>query len=118
MYGFFDDATHLYIVLEYMEGGTLYEKLKKEKGKLSEKETACIIKQMVQAIEYLHDLGIAHRDIKPENIVISNVTGSGFRMFTSYAISDGLLCATNAERPIAELSIMWLLRFYKVRSTI
>ena len=34
MYGFFDDKTHLYIVLEYMNGGTLYEKLKK--GKLTE----------------------------------------------------------------------------------
>jgi serine/threonine protein kinase len=29
MYGFFDDSTHLYIVLEYMEQGTLYSKLKK-----------------------------------------------------------------------------------------
>ena len=34
MYGFFDDKTHLYIVLEYMDGGTLYELLKKN-GKLS-----------------------------------------------------------------------------------
>lgn len=29
MYGFFDNQTHLFIVLEYMDGGTLYEKLKK-----------------------------------------------------------------------------------------
>lgn len=35
MYGFFDDKTHFYIVLEYMDGGTLYQKLKK--GKISEK---------------------------------------------------------------------------------
>lgn len=33
MYGCFDDKTHLYIVLEYMNGGTLYEKLKKERIK-------------------------------------------------------------------------------------
>lgn len=71
MYGFFDDKTHLYIVLEYMDGGTLYEKLKKEK--LEEKEAAVIIRQMTSAVDYLHDIGIAHRDIKPENIVISNV---------------------------------------------
>jgi aurora kinase, other len=36
MYGFFDDATHLYIVLEYMEQGTLYAQLKKNRI-LSEK---------------------------------------------------------------------------------
>ena len=29
MYGFFDDKTHLYIVLEYMDGGTLYNRLKR-----------------------------------------------------------------------------------------
>lgn len=45
MYGFFDDKTHFYIVLEYMEGGTLYQKLKKGKV-LSEGEAAIIIKQM------------------------------------------------------------------------
>lgn len=104
MYGFFDDATHLYIVLEYMEGGTLYQKLKK--GKLNEKDTATVIKQMVHAIEYLHDLGIAHRDIKPENIVISNVSNFRFRMFTNYAILDGLLFAISVERLTAELLIM------------
>jgi len=31
IYGFFDNATHLFIVLEYMEGGTLYSQLKKNK---------------------------------------------------------------------------------------
>lgn len=63
MYGFFDDKTHLYIVLEYMDGGTLYEKLKK--GKLSEKEAATIVRQITKSIDYLHDMGIAHRDLKP-----------------------------------------------------
>jgi serine/threonine protein kinase len=63
MYGFFDDKTHLYIVLEYMEAGTLYQKLKKEK--VQEKEAAAIIRQITLAIDYLHDIGIAHRDIKP-----------------------------------------------------
>ena len=71
MYGFIDDKNHLYIVLEYMDGGTLYQKLKK--GKLSQQQAAIVIKQITESIEYLHDLGIAHRDIKPENIVISNV---------------------------------------------
>ncbi len=48
MYGFFDDKTHLYIVLEYMDGGTLYQQLKK--GKLTEKEAAAIVKQITQSI--------------------------------------------------------------------
>lgn len=46
-----------------MDGGTLYQQLKK--GKLTEKDTAIVIKQITEAIDYLHDLGIAHRDLKP-----------------------------------------------------
>jgi len=64
IYGFFDSYTHLFIVLEYMEQGTLYAQLKKNRI-LAEKEAATIIKQMSQAVEYLHDHDIAHRDIKP-----------------------------------------------------
>lgn len=44
MYGFYDDKTHLYIVLEYMDGGTLFQQLKK--GKLTEKETARVMRQI------------------------------------------------------------------------
>lgn len=72
MYGFFDDASNLYLVLEYMDQGTLYSKLKKS-GVLNEGDTARIISEITSAVDCLHDLGIAHRDIKPENIVMTNV---------------------------------------------
>lgn len=111
MYGFFDDKTHLYIVLEYMDGGTLYERLKKEK--LGEKEASVIIRQMTSAVDYLHDIGIAHRDIKPENIVISNVTLTLSRMSISSATLDGLQSATSEERPTAEPLITLLHRSLK-----
>ena len=115
MYGFFDDKTHLYIVLEYMDGGTLYERLKKEK--LGEKEASVIIRQMTSAVDYLHDIGIAHRDIKPENIVISNVPLTLSRMSTSYATLAGPQSATNGERPTAEHLTTLLHRSSKELST-
>lgn len=115
MYGFFDDKTHLYIVLEYMDGGTLYERLKKEK--LGEKEASVIIRQMTSAVDYLHDIGIAHRDIKPENIVISNVQLALSRMSISSATSAGLRSVTSEERPTAELLITLLHRSLKELST-
>ena len=117
MYGFFDDKSHLYIVLEYMEGGTLYSKLKKE-GKLTERDTANVIRQITLAIEYLHDMGIAHRDIKPENIVIADVKLSLFRTYVDCATSDGLFSALIAEKLIVVLSITSLLKSCRGYSTI
>jgi tRNA A-37 threonylcarbamoyl transferase component Bud32 len=116
MYGFFDDPTHFYIVLEYMEQGTLYSQLKKNRI-LSEKESAVIIRQMAEAVEYLHDHDIAHRDIKPENIVISNVVLLSLRMSTNFATSAGPPSATSDARPTAALSTTLLPRSWRGRST-
>jgi serine/threonine protein kinase len=74
LYGVFDDADHIYLVLEYMEEGTLFQLLKRRKT-LPEPEAAVYLRQVAHAITYLHDRGIAHRDIKPENIVMSYGVG-------------------------------------------
>lgn len=72
LFHFFDDKTHIYLVLEYMEEGTLFTHLKKSK-KLPEAEVAVKVRQVASAVHYLHENQIAHRDIKPENIVMSHV---------------------------------------------
>lgn len=74
LYGFFDDSDYIYLILEYMEEGTLFTHLKKTKT-LTEEEAAVKLQQVAEAITYLHEKGIAHRDIKPENIVMSNGVG-------------------------------------------
>ena len=72
MYGFFDDATYIYIILEVGTGGQLYHQLKKSEP-MVETKVAMYMKQVCEAVNEIHSLKIIHRDIKPENIVIHDV---------------------------------------------
>ncbi|MBD3225959.1 MAG: protein kinase [Caldithrix sp.] len=59
-----------FIVMEYVEGITLTDKIRKE-GPLHWKEAIVIFKQMMNAIGHAHSAGIIHRDIKPANVLIN-----------------------------------------------
>eukprot|EP01006_Ploeotia_vitrea_P064528 TRINITY_DN88106_c0_g1_i1.p1 TRINITY_DN88106_c0_g1~~TRINITY_DN88106_c0_g1_i1.p1 ORF type:complete len:439 (+),score=57.04 TRINITY_DN88106_c0_g1_i1:196-1317(+) len=64
----------LFLVLEMVQGGELYNVIIKRKH-LTEREAAFIAKQLLNALYYLHEKrGIVHRDLKPENILIDENT--------------------------------------------
>ena len=69
MYGFFDDANYIYIILEVGTGGQLYHQLKKSEP-MTEVKVAGIMKQVCEAVNEIHSLKIIHRDIKPENLLL------------------------------------------------
>ena len=53
-----------------MTEGDLFEYTKKSTF-LEEYEAALILKQLIEAIQYLnHELGLIHRDLKPENVLV------------------------------------------------
>jgi len=56
-----------FIVMEYLEGETLHERLER-RGALSPGETLSIVAQCASALGEAHAAGIVHRDLKPENI--------------------------------------------------
>jgi serine/threonine-protein kinase len=58
-----------YIVMEYVEGMTLKELIRR-KGRLSPGEAAHISLRIARALEHAHAAGLVHRDIKPQNILI------------------------------------------------
>jgi calcium/calmodulin-dependent protein kinase I len=66
----FEDDDKVYIVMELVEGSELFDRIV-DKGYYSEKSTVHIIKQILYAVRYLHQQGIAHRDLKPENLLCS-----------------------------------------------
>jgi len=61
---------NLYLMLEYSENGSLL-KIIKDHGPLSEINTACFTKQVLQALVYLHERGVIHRDLKAANILLN-----------------------------------------------
>jgi serine/threonine-protein kinase len=60
----------LFFVMPYVEGESLRDRLTRQ-GSLSLAETAGIIRQIGDALDYAHARGVVHRDIKPENVLIS-----------------------------------------------
>eukprot|EP01097_Dermamoeba_algensis_P001622 TRINITY_DN1609_c0_g1_i1.p1 TRINITY_DN1609_c0_g1~~TRINITY_DN1609_c0_g1_i1.p1 ORF type:complete len:427 (+),score=92.58 TRINITY_DN1609_c0_g1_i1:43-1323(+) len=69
LYDVYDSAEYLSIVLELVTGGELFDHIV-TRGHISEAEASKLIKQLLEALSYLHDNGIAHRDLKPENLLI------------------------------------------------
>ncbi|MCX6828920.1 MAG: serine/threonine-protein kinase [candidate division Zixibacteria bacterium] len=65
------EGTLQYIAMEYLQGQTLEEMIRK-KVKFNYRIIAQIITQICSALEYAHSQGIVHRDIKPANIMVLN----------------------------------------------
>ena len=68
LYEIFDEKEFMYLVMELMTGGELFDRIV-EKEHYSEKEAADTIRPIVDAIRYCHGMGIIHRDLKPENLL-------------------------------------------------
>jgi calcium-dependent protein kinase len=74
LYEVYEDSKFIYLIIEYCEGGELLDRItkKQKEGKLyTEKEAAVIFRQLIEAIDYIHEIGVIHRDLKPENILFS-----------------------------------------------
>lgn len=68
--GSFKNKTHLHIILEYVENGSLASIIKPNKfGAFPESLVAVYIAQVLEGLVYLHEQGVIHRDIKGANIL-------------------------------------------------
>lgn len=96
----FEDEKYLYMVLELIEGGTLFYKLTQE-NVLLERVACQYFREIVEAVEFLHsrDPVIIHRDIKPENIMLQKtgevkLTDFGWANFISAHTERMTACGT------------------------
>ena len=113
-----------YLILEYIEGISLLEIIKKEKNHyLEEKRALKIFIQIVKAIEYCQNKNICHRDIKLENVLtlkddVIKIIDFGFAVKTNKETYQTLLCGSPSymapeivkkEKYIAQYSDIWSL---------
>ena len=96
MYDVGEDDGIYYIVMEYIEGKTLKQLLKR-RGSLTLSETIDIMLQLTDGMAHAHDSYIIHRDLKPQNIMIKDdgqikITDFGIAM----ALNSTQLTQTNS----------------------
>ena len=81
----FQSRHHLYIVMEFVNGGDLFSLLKNIQV-LPEEQVVSYAAEIVLALGYLHDvLNVVHRDLKPDNILITN---TGHLKLTDFGLSQ------------------------------
>lgn len=100
LYSFFRAGDEYFMVMEFVPGRTL-EALLRESGAMPVETSFAIARQVLEALEHAHSIGILHRDIKPANIML---TASGQVKVTDFGIArvlgharmtrEGSLCGT------------------------
>eukprot|EP01006_Ploeotia_vitrea_P031080 TRINITY_DN63394_c0_g1_i2.p1 TRINITY_DN63394_c0_g1~~TRINITY_DN63394_c0_g1_i2.p1 ORF type:complete len:504 (+),score=62.84 TRINITY_DN63394_c0_g1_i2:40-1551(+) len=92
VYDIMQTKNHLFIVLEYLSGGELYDYVV-QKGKLENEELFQFFFQLVMGVEYMHSRNICHRDLKLENLLLDgdgHVKVADFGMASTMP-EDGIL---------------------------
>ena len=71
LYDVFITEDKIYIVMELMSGGELFDYVV-QKGTLTEEEASRIVRKVTSALVYMHSKNVIHRDMKPENLLLAH----------------------------------------------
>lgn len=85
----FETPTHIYMVLELVTGGELFERIV-ERGYYSEKDAADAVRQICCALEVIHSHNIIHRDLKPENLLYADKSETSDLKIADFGLSKML----------------------------
>ncbi len=93
IYEYYSDDKNYYLITEYCPGGDLYSIMKTQP--ISEVQAACIVYQILLALNHIHKMKIMHRDLKLENIIVTKKEENGLYRIkicdfgTSHLFKDG-----------------------------
>lgn len=92
LFGTFQDSVNIYFVMEFLPGGELYARLKKEKS-FSPNVSKFYLSEILVALEYMHTNDVCYRDLKPENVLLD---AEGHCKFVDFGFS----CRAGAGDPM------------------
>ncbi|XP_036377940.1 myosin light chain kinase 2, skeletal/cardiac muscle isoform X2 [Megalops cyprinoides] len=69
LYAAYESRHDIILVMEYVDGGELFDRIIDENYNLTELDTVLFIRQITEGLQYMHQMYILHLDLKPENIL-------------------------------------------------
>ncbi|RAH75791.1 kinase-like protein [Aspergillus japonicus CBS 114.51] len=87
-----------YIFQDLLTGGDLFSYMQYKGGKLGNMEAAAVVRQILMALDYLHDRNIVHCDLKLDNILMTTLEEGGRVVLTDFG------CATRLNHPMERMS--------------
>ncbi|XP_022217543.1 calcium/calmodulin-dependent protein kinase type 1 isoform X2 [Drosophila obscura] len=97
----YEDKSKVYLVMELVTGGELFDRIV-EKGSYTEKDASHLIRQILEAVDYMHEQGVVHRDLKPENLLYYSPEDDSKIMISDFGLSkmeDSGIMATACGTP-------------------
>lgn len=118
IHSFHGDAKDLYLVMEYVPGGSLRDylrQLQKEDSHIEIPEAIALIKQLASALHFAHKENMVHRDVKPDNVLLKLATSPGIggmrfnAILTDFGLAklaDNAIVQTAGHNPMGTLPYM------------
>ncbi|XP_073511250.1 calcium/calmodulin-dependent protein kinase type IV-like isoform X2 [Phyllobates terribilis] len=82
----FETPSEVILILELVTGGELFDRIV-DRGYYSERDAACVVQQILEAVAYLHENGVVHRDLKPENLLYADVSPNSLLKIADFGLS-------------------------------
>ncbi|XP_058830958.1 calcium/calmodulin-dependent protein kinase type 1 [Topomyia yanbarensis] len=82
----YEDKLKVYLIMELVTGGELFDRIV-EKGSYTEKDASYLIRQVLEAVDYMHEQGVVHRDLKPENLLYYSPAEDSKIMISDFGLS-------------------------------
>lgn len=93
----FDEGPHYYLILDFVEGGEMFDHLIRM-GPYSEADASRLIREVAEALAFLHGVGVVHGDLKPENLMLNRADSSASVKLVDFGCAE-ILGETSKPSP-------------------